>query len=176
LLREAFDIYRRATPLDHRAIGTSGTHLANVLITLRKYVEAEPIARQAVAEHQAAVPIDYMALAFARVELGRDLIALGKYREAEAELLEAERILSPATDSFHVGILAPIALYSTWNQAEPGKGYDAKAQEWTRKLIGTFIRLEELWPDISTVRQQAPKSPPPKDDSPTTDNSTTTEN
>jgi serine/threonine protein kinase len=176
LLREAFDIYRRAIPRDHRAIGTSGTHLANVLITLRKYAEAEPIARQAVAEHQAAVPVDFMALAFARVELGRDLIALGKYREAEAELLEAERILSPATDSFHVGILAPIALYSTWNQAEPGKGYDAKAQEWTRKLIGTFIRLEELLPGISTVRQQAPKSPPPKDDSPKTDNSTTTEN
>jgi serine/threonine protein kinase len=175
LLREAFDIYRRATPRDHRAIGTSATHLANVLITLRKYVEAEPIARQAVAAHHAAVPIDYMALAFARVELGRDLIALGKYGEAEAELLEAERILSPATDSFHVGILAPIALYSAWNQAEPGKGYDGKAQEWTRKLIGTYIRLEELWPDISTVRQQAPKSLPPKDDSPTTDNSTTTE-
>jgi non-specific serine/threonine protein kinase/serine/threonine-protein kinase len=176
LLREAFDIYRRATPTDHRVTGTSATHLANVLITLRKYVEAEPIARLAVAEHQAAVPIDHMALAFARVELGRDLIALRKYREAEAELLEAERILSPATDSFHVGILAPIALYSTWNQAEPGKGYDAKAQQWTRKLIGTYIRLEELWPDISTVRQQAPTSPPPKDDSPKTDNSTTTEN
>jgi non-specific serine/threonine protein kinase/serine/threonine-protein kinase len=176
LLREAFDIYRRATPADHRVTGTSATHLANVLITLRKYAEAEPIARLAVAEHQAAVPIDYMALAFARVELGRDLIALGKYREAEAELLEAERILSPATDSFHVGILAPIALYSTWNQAEPGKGYDAKAQQWTRKLIGTYIRLEELWPEISTLRQQVPKSPPPKDDSPKTDNSTTTDN
>jgi len=32
------------------------------------------------------------------------------------------------------------ALYTTWDQAEPGKGYDAKAQQWFRKLIGTFVR------------------------------------
>jgi non-specific serine/threonine protein kinase/serine/threonine-protein kinase len=142
LLREAYEIYRHATPADHRATGVSATHLANVLITLRKYAEAEPIAREAIRQLQSATPIDFMALALARVELGRDLIALGKFPEAETHLLDAERVLS-TTDSFHTGILAPIALYTRWNEAAPGNGYDLKAQEWTRKLIGTFIRLEE---------------------------------
>ena len=26
------------------------------------------------------------------------------------------------------------ALYSSWNEASPGRGYDAKAAEWQRKL------------------------------------------
>jgi eukaryotic-like serine/threonine-protein kinase len=142
LLREAYEIYRRATPADHRATGESATHLANVLITLRRYAEAEPIAREAIRQHQSAIPVDFLALALARVELGRDLIALGKFSEAESQLLDAERVLS-TTDYFHTGILAPIALYTRWNEAEPGSGYDLKAQAWTRKLIGTFVRLDD---------------------------------
>jgi tetratricopeptide (TPR) repeat protein len=140
LFREAYEIYRRATPAYHRAIGESATNLANVLITLGKYAEAEPIAREAIAQHP-LVPQDDLALAFAHLERGRALVALGKFPEAERELLEAERVIT-TTDHFHVGMTAVMALYSTWNEAEPGKGYDGKAQAWSRKLIGTFVRLD----------------------------------
>ena len=41
------------------------------------------------------------------------------------------------TDQFRLGYLALSGLYSKWNQIEPGKGYDAKAGESDRRLIGT---------------------------------------
>ena len=31
-------------------------------------------------------------------------------------------------------IQAIVDLYTAWNTAEPGKGYEAKAAEWKRKL------------------------------------------
>ena len=77
----------------------------NVLITLRRYAEAEPIAREALAEHQLAVPQDAFALAIARLELGRVLLALDKFSEAEAELVEAQRVLGP-TEAFHVAAVS----------------------------------------------------------------------
>ncbi len=141
LFREVHEIYRRAVPADHRAIGESATNLANVLITLGKYAEAEPLAREAVAEHQLAVPQDAWALAMARLELGRNLIAMGKFREAEALFYEAELVLK-TSEQFHLGNLALAGLYTKWNQAEPGKGYDARAQEWISKLIESFVPPE----------------------------------
>ena len=148
LFREAYEIHRRSVPVDHRAIGESATNLANVLITLDRTSEAEPIAHEAIAEHQLAVPQDDFALAFARLELGRDLLALGKFPEAEEQLLEANRMFAP-TDQFRLGYLALSGLYSKWNQIEPGKGYDAKADEWTHKLIGTVVRLIQSKPTTS---------------------------
>jgi tetratricopeptide (TPR) repeat protein len=152
LFREAYDAYRRAIPVNHRAVGETATHLANVLITLGRNEVAALHAREAIAQLQLAVPYDEMALAFARLELGRALLALRKYSEAEQPLLEAEQGLTK-TDAFHLGILAPIALYTTWDLAEPEKGYDAKAQERISKLIGTFIRL-----DAQTADRKSPQS------------------
>jgi tetratricopeptide (TPR) repeat protein len=142
LFREAYDIQREAEPADHRAIGESAAQLTNVLITLGRYADAEPIARTAIAEHQLAVPKDEWALALARLELGRDLVSMRRFSEAEAEFLEAERQLA-FHDEFRFGPLALAALYTRWDEAEPGQGYDAKARQWMRKLIGTFVRLEK---------------------------------
>ena len=152
LFREAYEIYRRSTPANHRAIGESATFLANVLITLGRHEEAVPLSREAIAHHSLAVPHDDMALALARLELGRGLVALGKFPDAESTLLDAERALTK-TEHFHVGILAPIVLYTSWDQAEPGKGYDAKARERTSKLIGTFVRLDKPPLAVSEAQQ-----------------------
>jgi serine/threonine protein kinase len=143
LFREAYGIYSRSTPANHRATGESATHLANVLITLGRHDEAVPHAREAIAQHLAAVPQNKLALAFARLELGRALLALGRFPEAEVQLLDAEPELTK-TDAFHIGLLAPISLYSAWDKAEPGKGYDVKALEWNRRLIGSFVRLDTI--------------------------------
>jgi tetratricopeptide (TPR) repeat protein len=143
LLREAHEFYRDSTPPNHRAIGESATHLANLLTTLGKYEEAATLARVAIDQAPFAVPRDGMALAFAKLELGRALLSQGEYSEAEPELIAAERRLTE-TEHFHVGIAALIALYLQWDAAVPGSGYDAKARFWTRKLVGTFVRLEAL--------------------------------
>jgi serine/threonine protein kinase/tetratricopeptide (TPR) repeat protein len=141
LFREAYDIHRRAASVDHRAIGEFATILANVLITLGRYAEAETFAREAVAAQLQAKPLDVWGLAHARLELGRNLLAMGKFADAEAVLIQAERALAE-TPGFPLGNIAMVALYTRWNEAEPGKGYNAKAQEWFRNLIGMFVPLE----------------------------------
>jgi tetratricopeptide (TPR) repeat protein len=142
LLREAHEINLRFTPANRRAIGESATHVANVLITLGRSREAVPLAREAIAHHSLAAPRDETALGFAHLELGRALLALGEFRDAESQLLSAHNALVK-TDAFHLALLAPLALYTTWNQAEPGKDHDSKAQQWTQKLIATFVELDQ---------------------------------
>jgi serine/threonine protein kinase len=143
LFREVYEIHRRASPADHRSLGESAAILSNVLHRLGRFAEAEPLAREAVAEHELAAPRDEWALAHARLELGRDLLSLGKFAEAEAVLLEAHRELL-STDSVHVGPLALTALYTAWDRAEPGKGYDVKARDWLSNLMTTFVRLDAI--------------------------------
>jgi serine/threonine protein kinase len=151
LFREAYEIQRQVTPVNHRAIGESATHLTNVLTTLGRNGEAEQLAREAIAEQERGVPQDVLGVAFARIERGRALVALHRFPEAEQEILAAEPIIT-ATDHFHVGMLAATALYTAWDQAEPGEGYDAKAKERTLKHVQTFVR-----PDIFPIA--TPRSP-----------------
>jgi non-specific serine/threonine protein kinase/serine/threonine-protein kinase len=141
LFREVYEIHRRAIPADHRLIGESAANLANVLVTLGRSSEAEPLACEAIAEHQLAIPQDVWALGFAKVELGRALIAMGDLPEAETHLIEAERMFA-ATEDFRNGALALAGLYTAWDQAERGQGYDKKAREWVDKLIGSFVPPE----------------------------------
>jgi tetratricopeptide (TPR) repeat protein len=143
LFREVYEIHRQEMPADHRAIGESAAILSNLLHCLGRFVEAEPLAREAVDEHELAIPRDEWALAHARLELGRDLLSLRKFSEAEAVLLEAHGELL-STDSVHVGPLALTALYTAWDRAEPGKGYDAKAREWLSTLFTTFVPLDAI--------------------------------
>jgi tetratricopeptide (TPR) repeat protein len=141
MFREAYDIYRLARPADHFVTGVSARYLASSLISQGRHAEAEPILRDAIAQHQLADPRDLWALAIARLELGRNLISTGKFPEAEAELIEVERALATTSDYRH-GIFALAALYTVWDQTEPGKGYDVKARKWHGKHIETFVRLD----------------------------------
>lgn len=61
-----------------------------------------------------------------------------RFAEAEKPQLEARDIIGRALPPDH-----PIAgemskslaqLYEAWDKAEPGKGYDAKAAEWRKKM------------------------------------------
>jgi serine/threonine-protein kinase len=148
LFREAYDIYRLARPADHFVIGVSARYLASALISQGKHAEAEPILRNAIDQHQLADPPDLWALAIARLEFARNLISTGKFPEAEAELIEVQRELAPTSDYRH-GLFALAALYTAWDRAEPGKGYDVKAREWYGKHIETFVRLDK-GPSVAT--------------------------
>jgi tetratricopeptide (TPR) repeat protein len=142
LFREAFDIYRGAHPADDFAIGISATYLASTLIPQEKFDEAELALREGIAAHQRAPQPDRWALAITRIELGRSLISRGRFPEAEAALVEAQRDLA-STEAYQQGLFALAALYTAWNEAEPGKGYDQKAREWFRKHVETYVRLKE---------------------------------
>jgi serine/threonine protein kinase len=156
LFREAYDIHRRALPADHYAIGLSALQLGADLNTLDRSTEAEPILREAIAEFQLTTPRDDWARAMAQMELGRALIPLARFPEAETLLLKAERELA-STEDYRFGGLSLVALYTRWDQAEPGKGNDSKAQEWTRRLIETFLTPATPKVEVKPASQSPPE-------------------
>jgi len=69
---------------------------------------------------------------------GLCLSGLDRYNEAEADLVEAYEILMGSVgpeNEYTIGVVESFAdLYTAWHEAEPDKGYDAKAAEWRAKL------------------------------------------
>jgi serine/threonine protein kinase/Tfp pilus assembly protein PilF len=99
---------------------------------------AEPLARSAFIDGQRPRLGGLLTtLARARLGVGYDAV---RFALAEANLLEAHPIYVAAKDRgpTHKDTLACVRalvdLYTAWNTAEPGKGYDAKAAEWKAKL------------------------------------------
>jgi len=130
-----------------RVVGRSNTEslvmvemLGTSLIGLRKHDEAAAV----LAEWE---PSARAALTGPRgPQLGRHLALLGAARAgsgagpanfslAEASLLEADTLFAVVPGHpWGLECAASLAtLYSAWNNAEPGKGYDAKATEWRAK-------------------------------------------
>jgi len=73
------------------------------------------------------------------IELGEARTGLGNYAAAETDLLDAQSILQQTHNVTHADDIrdctqAIVALYTAWNTAVPGKGYDAKAADWKQKL------------------------------------------
>ncbi len=93
---------------------------------------AEPIARQAFTGAYGAW------LARLLLNLGRARGGLGEFAAAERGLLEAqplfEQTLGPKHRDTRGCAQAVVELYVAWDQAEPGKGHDAKAASWRSKL------------------------------------------
>ncbi len=61
-----------------------------------------------------------------------------KFTEAEPLLIESANALmenyKARYDRTNEAIQRVVDLYEAWHAAEPGKGYDAKADEWRAKL------------------------------------------
>ncbi|HEY2345308.1 MAG TPA: serine/threonine-protein kinase [Xanthomonadaceae bacterium] len=78
--------------------------------------------------------------------MSRYLMTLGKARKGSGDYAAA---VTDLEDAFHISFYFPpeskdardcaqalIDLYTAWNNAEPGKGYEAKADEWQKRLAG----------------------------------------
>jgi hypothetical protein len=113
--------------------------LGGTLESQEKHAEAvkvilpiEPIARQILTGPNAS------RLGTTLYQLGKARTGLKEYASAETTLLEAhaiyEKSVGPSHPETRVCIKAIIELYQQWNTAEPGKGYDAKADKWRKKL------------------------------------------
>lgn len=78
----------------------------------------------------------FTAIGRARVGLGYDP---ERFDAAEASLLEAHPTYIETRGKNHSATLGCIRglvdLYSAWDKAEPGKGYDDKAAQWKAKLV-----------------------------------------
>jgi serine/threonine protein kinase len=159
LFREAYDIYRRAVPSDHYATGESAMYLGNLLFKLDRHAEAEHFLREAIAEHQLVASPNVQAIAMTRLELVKDLVPLGKFSEAEQLLLEADRAFGSSKDFY--GIVAMVSFYTAWDQAEPGRGHDAKTHEWLRKLVSEYYhrQLPASLTEESGLQNSVPNRP-----------------
>ncbi len=74
-------------------------------------------------------------MAVARVGLGRAHGGLKRYQQAEQQLLDSEQLLARAKGLPREECLqALVALYDSWEKAEPGAGHAATAINWKAAL------------------------------------------
>jgi tetratricopeptide (TPR) repeat protein len=137
LLREALERTQRVLGPDHPLTLTTMNNLGSLLLAREQLDEAERLLRQAVVGRRRVLGDAHPQTLTAMEKLSRVLRDKGNRVEAETLLLEAERALSsnPASGIAHAKcVVALVELYTAWDHAEPGKGYDAKAQQWSTKL------------------------------------------
>jgi eukaryotic-like serine/threonine-protein kinase len=141
ILREAMHKGERVLGTEHQTTLTATVHLGGALAMQDRYVETqellvpvEPPARQAFRGANAST------LASLLTHLGRARAGLGEFAAAEAGLLEAHPVFLKTRGQTHKSTRdcaqALIDLYTTWNETEPGHGYDAKAAQWTATRDG----------------------------------------
>lgn len=148
MFRQAVDKSKRLQGAHHPRTVAFTANLGRVLQLQGKHQAAidllapiEPTARNQFTGSNARRLADFLtALGRARVGVGYDA---DRFTLAEANLLEAHPIYVAAKDRgpTHKDTLecvqALVDLYTAWDTAEPGKGYDAKTAEWRAKLPQT---------------------------------------
>ncbi len=146
---EAEQFARQALALDLKKYGEGDPNvglclntLAHILENQSRYEEAEAAARECLrifdAKGTAGVPyVQFQATGV----LGAALVGLERFAEADPLLLAAHEGLKDRTDVSPNHKREPaewlVKLYESWDAAEPGKGYAAKAAEWRGKLDET---------------------------------------
>ncbi len=137
-LREVLEGRRRLLGDENPKTLTSIHNLSGLLRDLGRLEEAEAHGAEAVAAARTALPDRHWRTAVFLAGHGSTLLKLGRHADAEAALLEAHEIFESALGPDHERTVKVvnnlIDLYTAWREAEPGKGYDAKAAEWRTKL------------------------------------------
>lgn len=136
-MREAVEKARRVLGEDSPSTLIGIRNLGALLQKLGRLAEAEPFLRQALEIRRRLQGEEHPDTLQAVNGLGALLVAEGKLAEAEALLLQGAAIagadLEPS-DKVRGELSQTIAgLYETWEEADPGKGYAAKAAEWRAK-------------------------------------------
>lgn len=129
---------RRRSVLGEQHVQTLGSmnNLADLYRLQGRFQEARPLATQAVETAEKALPPGHYYVAGFRETLGQVLVALGSFEEAEQSLLKSHAGFEAARTFLKeqgVVVQALVTLYESWDAAEPGKGYDAKAADWKAK-------------------------------------------
>jgi tetratricopeptide (TPR) repeat protein len=140
--REALDGRRRTLGVSHSDTLQLQYYLGENLRLRGRNQEAEGVLRQALAGQErlgaSTSPIAFMI----RLDLARALTGLARYPESESLLLSTSKALGAGHGGAGAG-RGPngedpcardlVDLYTAWDRAEPGKGYDAKAAEWRQR-------------------------------------------
>ena len=138
--REALDNARRGFGDDNPPTLVATIVTGGLLERQGKHADAEKLLAPAEAVARKTFTSDNAFwLATLLMHLGQAHTGLGDHAVAQSELLEAEPILRASHDLSQHNLIrdctrALVALYSSWNGAEPGHGYDEKATDWKKKL------------------------------------------
>ncbi len=102
-----------------------------------RHADAEPLYREALEARIKNRPEGHAQIAEARNALADCLVAQGRHADAEVLLVAVERdarlpASKPGARSDAARRLAE--FYAGWNSADPGKGHDVKAAEWTKEI------------------------------------------
>jgi serine/threonine protein kinase/tetratricopeptide (TPR) repeat protein len=143
-LREGMQKSRRVLGDAHANTLVSITIMGKLLVAQGNYAEAEKLLSPSEAAARKTLGGEApRQFALFLLDLGKARTASREFATAQANLLEALSIYSKAhgaNDKYaRLCTQAIIDLYVAWNAAEPGKGYDAKAVEWKRKLAASGI-------------------------------------
>jgi serine/threonine protein kinase/Tfp pilus assembly protein PilF len=142
--REALEKFRRVLGKVHPDTLSSVYNMGALLQAEGKCADAEPLFRELLESQIKTLPAGAWLIARARCCLGDALLGQNKFVEAELLLIDGYGGLAAAKstprkpiDRLREAAERVVQLYESWDKAEPGKGYDAKAAEWktTRDAI-----------------------------------------
>jgi len=149
----AFD---RANNRPDDRLGVSLREVGDLLNTLGRHAEAEPILRESLRRLQAFFGDDHVNVCRSMASLGESLTHLGQYEEAERLLLDADRLWSaayPASPQTRTMRLQLAALYQAINKPEHAAHWEAAAE--SRRPTSSTTP--------SAARPQAPPTTQPDD-------------
>ncbi|MCC6678826.1 MAG: serine/threonine protein kinase [Phycisphaerales bacterium] len=136
-LRSALETRRRTFGNDHQDTLAALNNLGSTLRDLGQLEEADALGAKAIGGARRNLPADHWLTAIFLSQHSRTLVKLNRYREAEQEGLEAYPIMVKTFGPAHeraVGVTKVLVeVYTAWDTAEPGRGYEAKAAEWKVK-------------------------------------------
>ncbi len=138
LFVKSLETQRRVKGDDHPDTLIGIHNMGRLMRDLGRLEEAEALGSEAVRGARAKLAPSHLFRLAAVASLGRTLAAMERFVEAEPELLEAHSGFVASLGDDHpasTGTAESLAeLYDAWHEAEPDKGYDAKAAEWKSKL------------------------------------------
>ena len=135
---EALEMRQRLFKGDHPDVAASLNNLASCLRSLGRSTEALPKCESALKMYRRVLPTGHSDILYPQLALAATYTNLGRLADAEPLLLDAAAQCesSPASRRAHwrFVLTEAIRLYEARDVAEPGQGYDQKADEWRARL------------------------------------------
>ena len=135
--RMQVEIVRRAEPEAGAQLGSALVQLGINLIAQDRHADAQPVLAECIEIRQRILPEGHWLIWNTQSLFGETLSMQSNFVEAEGLLVEAAEQMDPSEASKNrrdEAIQRVVDLYTAWHAAEPGNGYDTKAEEWRERL------------------------------------------
>lgn len=128
---------RNAPSFDEADLASKLIRLGMNLISQDRPVDAEPVLKECLDIRRRVLPEGDWLVWVTQSLLGEALAVQGRFVDAEGMLVEAAERIDPPEGALvrrREAIRRVVDLYTAWHAAEPGGGYDLKAEGWRDRL------------------------------------------